>query len=78
MQIILFNQKMQGSDFNLETTEEHKKIAFKEGYQAVAESLRQASTGPTKESPASCAQVNMPKNILVKHIITINIKLDII
>jgi hypothetical protein len=64
MQIILFNQKMQGSDFNLEATEEHKKVAFKEGYQAMAERLRQVSTGPTEESPASRAQVNMPKYIL--------------
>ena len=55
---------MQGSDFNLEAMEEHKRIAFKEGYAAVAEHLRQASTGPIEQSPASCAQVNMPKNIL--------------
>ena len=54
MEIILFNQKMQGSEFNLEAMVEHKKIAFKEGYQAVAEFLRQASIGPTQESPASC------------------------
>ena len=55
---------MQGSDFNLETTEEHKRIAFKEGYAVMAERLWQASTGPTEQSPTSCAQVNMPKNIL--------------
>ena len=55
---------MQGSDFNLEAMEEHKRIAFKEGYVAVAEHLQEASTGPTEQSPTSCAQVNMPKNIL--------------
>ena len=55
---------MQGTDFNLEATEEHKKIAFKQGYAAVAERLRQASIAPTKQSPTSCAHVNMPKNIL--------------
>ena len=55
---------MQGPDFNLEATEEHKKIAFKKGYAAMAERLWKASTAPTEQSPASCAQVNMPKNIL--------------
>ena len=49
MQIIfLINKKMQGTDFNLEATEEHKKIAFKQGYAAVAEHLRQASIAPTE------------------------------
>ena len=62
--ILLINKNMQGTDFNLEATEEHKKIAFKQGYAAVVECLRQASIAPTKQSPASCAQVNMPKNIL--------------
>ena len=46
--ILLINKKMQGSDFNLEATEEHKRIAFKQGYAAVAERLRQASTGLTE------------------------------
>ena len=62
--VLLINKKMQGTDFNLEATEEHKRIAFKQGYAAVAERLRQASTGLTEQSPSSCAQVNMPKNIL--------------
>ena len=53
---MLFNQKMQGSEFNLEATTEHKKIAFKEGYQAIAECLWQASANPTQESPTSCEQ----------------------
>ena len=48
----------------MEATEEHKKIAFKQGYAAVAECLWQASIAPTERSPASCAQVNMSKNIL--------------
>ena len=65
MQIIfLINKKMQGANFNLEATEEHKKIAFKQGYAAVVERLRQASIAPTEQSTTSCAQVNMPKNIL--------------
>ena len=51
---MLFNQKIQGSEFNLEAIEEHKKIAFKEGYQVVAERLCQASIDPTQESLASC------------------------
>ena len=55
---------MQGTDFNLEATKEHKKIAFKQGYATVPEHLRQASIAPIEQSPASCAQVNMPKNIL--------------
>ena len=55
---------MQGADFNLEATEEHKKIVFKQGYAAVAEHLRQTSIAPTEQSPASCAQVNMPRYIL--------------
>ena len=59
--ILLINKKMQDADFNLEAIEEHKKIAFKQGYAAVAERLQQASNAPTKQSPASCAQVNMPK-----------------
>ena len=61
---LLINKKMQGADFNLEATEEHKKIVFKQGYVAVAELLWKASIAPTEQSPASCAQVNMPKNIL--------------
>ena len=41
MQIIfLINKKMQGVDFNLEATKEHKKINFKQGYAVVAELLR--------------------------------------
>ena len=62
--ILLINKKMQGANFNLEATEEHTKIAFKQGYAAVAERLWKASIAPTEQSPASCAQVNMPKNIL--------------
>ena len=46
--ILLINKKMQGADFNLEATEEHKKIAFKQGYAVVAECLRKASIAPTK------------------------------
>ena len=34
---------MQGSDFNLEATEEHKRISFKQGYAVMAEYLRKAS-----------------------------------
>ena len=63
MEIMLYNQKMQGSEFNLEVMTEHKKIAFKEGYQAVAECLHQACTGLAQESPTSCEKVYMPKNI---------------
>ena len=55
---------MQGTDFNLEATEEHKRIAFKKGYTIMVECLWQASTSPTKQSHAICAQVNKPKNIL--------------
>ena len=62
--ILLINKKMQGTDFNLEAMKEHKKIAFKQGYVVVAEHLWQASIAPTEQSPTSCAQVNMPKNIL--------------
>lgn len=54
MEMIFFNQKMQGSEFNLEAMREHQKIAFKEGYQAMAEFLCQASLGPTQEPLASC------------------------
>ena len=46
---------MQGTNFNLEAMEEHKKIAFKQGYVAVVECLWQASITPTEQSPASCA-----------------------
>ena len=46
--ILLINKKMQGIDFNLEAMEEHKKIAFKQGYAIVAEHLRQASIVPTE------------------------------
>ena len=53
--ILLINKKMQGSNFNLEAMEEHKRIAFKQGYAAMAERLRQASTSLTKQSPAWCA-----------------------
>ena len=65
MKIIFFiSKKMQGIDFNLEAIEEHKKIAFKQGYVAMDKCLWKASIAPTEQSPASCAQVNMPKNIL--------------
>ena len=65
MQIIfLINKKMQGTHFNLEAMEEHKKIAFKQGQATMAERLQQASIAPTEQSPTSCAQVNMPKYIL--------------
>jgi hypothetical protein len=46
--ILLINKKMQGVDFNLEAIKEHKKIAFKQGYAAMAECLRQASIAPTE------------------------------
>ena len=62
MQIIfLINKKMQGSNFNLEAIEEHKRIAFKQGYVAMDEHLWKASTGLTEQSPTSCTQVNTPK-----------------
>ena len=37
--ILLINKKMQGTDFNLEAMEEHKRISFKQGYAVVAKHL---------------------------------------
>jgi hypothetical protein len=46
--ILLINKKMQGTDFNLEAKEEHKKIVLKQGYAVMVEHLWQAFIASTE------------------------------
>ena len=53
-------QKTEGIDFNVEVTDEDRKIALKEGYKVVAACLREefASLAQESSAPNDISQVN--------------------